>query len=92
MKKYNYILLGMLSLFFVTTLTSCSDYFDQVPDDRLSLEEIFKTRNIFRMFIPSCRMSLISARYMKPACIVHRDHGPERVMKPNGLHQAIKPN
>mgnify|MGYP006918679053 FL=1 len=38
MKKYNYILLGMLSLFFVTTLTSCSDYFDQVPDDRLSLE------------------------------------------------------
>lgn len=35
MKKYNYILLGMLSLFFVTTLTSCSDYFDQVPDDRL---------------------------------------------------------
>ena len=33
MKKYNYILLGMLSLFFVTTLTSCSDYFDQVPDD-----------------------------------------------------------
>ena len=45
MKKYNYILLGMLSLFFVTTLTSCSDYFDQVPDDRLSLEEIFKTRD-----------------------------------------------
>lgn len=42
MKKYNYILLGMLSLFFVTTLTSCSDYFDQVPDDRLSLEEILR--------------------------------------------------
>ena len=46
MKKYNYILLGMLSLFFVTTLTSCSDYFDQVPDDRLSLEEIFKRWSI----------------------------------------------
>lgn len=29
----------------MTTLTSCSDYFDQVPDDRLSLEEIFKTRD-----------------------------------------------
>lgn len=96
MKKYNYILLGMLSLFFVTTLTSCSDYFDQVPDDRLSLEEIFKTRdgalkylsNVYT-FLPD---EFNQRRYMKPACIVHRDHGPERVMKPNGLHQAIKPN
>ncbi|WP_303029190.1 RagB/SusD family nutrient uptake outer membrane protein [uncultured Duncaniella sp.] len=25
--------------------TSCNDYFDQVPDDRLSLEEIFTTRD-----------------------------------------------
>lgn len=43
MKKYNYIVSGVLSLFL--TLTSCSDYFDQVPDNRLSMEEIFKTRD-----------------------------------------------
>lgn len=43
MKKYNYIAFGILSFFF--TMTSCSDYFDQVPADRLSMDEIFKTRD-----------------------------------------------
>lgn len=43
MKKDNYILLAFLS-FFVWA-TSCSDYFDQVPDNRLSMDEIFKTRD-----------------------------------------------
>ncbi|NDV63718.1 RagB/SusD family nutrient uptake outer membrane protein [Bacteroides sp. 224] len=38
-----YILAGILSLVLVTT--SCSDYFDQVPDDRLSMNEVFKTRD-----------------------------------------------
>ncbi|HJD76797.1 MAG TPA: RagB/SusD family nutrient uptake outer membrane protein [Bacteroides reticulotermitis] len=42
MKKYNYIIVSFLALLLTT---SCNDYFDQVPDDRLSLEEIFKTRD-----------------------------------------------
>ncbi|UVV57809.1 hypothetical protein NXY28_15255 [Bacteroides thetaiotaomicron] len=80
----------------MTTLTSCSDYFDQVPDDRLSLEEIFKTRdgalkylsNVYT-FLPdefNQRQVHETSLYRTPG------HGPERVMKPNGLHQAIKPN
>lgn len=42
MKKYNFIIAGLLALILTT---SCNDYFDQVPDGRLSLEEIFTTRN-----------------------------------------------
>jgi len=42
MKKYNFIIVGLLALILTT---SCNDYFDQVPDGRLSLEEIFTTRN-----------------------------------------------
>ena len=42
MKNNNILVLGILSLFMV--VTSCSDYFDQVPDDRLSLDEVFQTR------------------------------------------------
>ena len=43
MRKYNNTLLCILLLFGLTT--SCSNYFDQVPDDRLSLKEVFQTRN-----------------------------------------------
>ncbi|MBD3590835.1 MULTISPECIES: RagB/SusD family nutrient uptake outer membrane protein [unclassified Bacteroides] len=42
MKKYNYIIVSLLTSLFIT---SCNDYFDQVPDDRLSLKEIFTTRD-----------------------------------------------
>jgi len=42
MKRYNYIIVSLLALFLTT---SCNDYFDQVPSDRLSLNEIFKTRD-----------------------------------------------
>ena len=44
MKKNNFILFpGILSLFMM--VTSCSGYFDQVPDDRLSLDQVFQTRD-----------------------------------------------
>ena len=42
MKKYNYIIVSLLACLLTT---SCNDYFDQVPDDRLSLKEIFTTRD-----------------------------------------------
>ena len=42
MKKYNYIIVSLLACILKT---SCNDYFDQVPDDRLSLKEIFTTRD-----------------------------------------------
>lgn len=42
MKRYNYIIASVLALFLTT---SCNDYFDQVPDGRLSLKEIFTTRD-----------------------------------------------
>lgn len=42
MKRYNYIIVGLLALVLTT---SCNDYFDQVPDGRLSLKEIFTTRD-----------------------------------------------
>lgn len=42
MKRYNYILTSLLVLLLAT---SCNDYFDQVPDGRLSLKEIFTTRD-----------------------------------------------
>lgn len=42
MKRYNYIIASLLALFLTT---SCNDYFDQVPDGRLSLKEIFTTRD-----------------------------------------------
>ncbi|MCD8178801.1 MAG: RagB/SusD family nutrient uptake outer membrane protein [Tannerellaceae bacterium] len=50
MKIYQSIVLAILSLLLAT---SCSDYFDQVPDDRLSLNEIFKTRNGARGYLAS---------------------------------------
>lgn len=34
-----------LTLAFALTLSSCSKYFDQVPQDRLSMSEVFKTRS-----------------------------------------------
>lgn len=40
--KRLYIILGIIPFLFAV---SCSDYFDQVPTDRLSLQEIFSTRN-----------------------------------------------
>ena len=42
MKKYNYIIVSLLAILLTT---SCNDYFDQVPDGRLSLKEIFTTRD-----------------------------------------------
>lgn len=41
-EKYNYIIVSLLACLLTT---SCNDYFDQVPDDRLSLKEIFTTRD-----------------------------------------------
>ena len=35
MKKYNYIIVSLLACLLTT---SCNDYFDQVPDDRLECE------------------------------------------------------
>ena len=43
MRKYSHNLLSIISLFFV--ITSCSNYFDQIPEDRLSLKEVFQTRD-----------------------------------------------
>lgn len=81
---------------FVTTLTSCSDYFDQVPDDRLSLEEIFKTRDGALKYLSNVYTFLpdeFNQRQVHETSL-YRTPGPwtGRVMKPNGLHQAIKPN
>lgn len=42
MKRINYYIVSLLTLMLAT---SCSDYFDQVPDGRLSLKEIFTTRD-----------------------------------------------
>lgn len=36
-----YILLGVLG---VLPLTSCSDYLDKMPDDQLTLENVFSNR------------------------------------------------
>lgn len=43
MNRSKYILPAMAAL--LLSATACSDYFDQVPDDRLSLKEIFTTRD-----------------------------------------------
>lgn len=42
MKTIKFIISAAAAL---SLTTSCSDYFDQVPDDRLSLKEIFTTRD-----------------------------------------------
>ena len=40
MKKYNYIIVSLLACLLTT---SCNDYFDQVPDDRLFFKVFFTT-------------------------------------------------
>ena len=42
-KNNNNFILSLLSLLML--MTSCSDYFDQVPDDRLSVDQVFQTRD-----------------------------------------------
>ena len=73
MKKYNYIIVSLLACLLTT---SCNDYFDQVPDDRLSLKEIFTTRdgalrylsNVYT-FLPD---EFNQRRCMKQVCTVPR--------------------
>lgn len=44
MKKYNYSIVGAI-MALMLSMTSCSSYFDQVPQDRLSLNKVFSTRS-----------------------------------------------
>ena len=85
MKKYNYIIVSLLTCLLTT---SCNDYFDQVPDDRLSLKEIFTTRdgalrylsNVYT-FLPD---ELTNVRYMKPVCTVLPVPGQVPVTRQSG--------
>lgn len=44
-----YILLGVLG---VLPLTSCSDYLDKMPDDQLTLENVFSNRGNWNVGFP----------------------------------------
>ncbi|NTS40969.1 RagB/SusD family nutrient uptake outer membrane protein [Flavisolibacter sp. BT320] len=47
--KFNYI--GMVALAFLCTFASCKKFLDQVPDDRLTLDETFKNRATAEKFL-----------------------------------------
>lgn len=71
MKKYNYIIVSLLACLLTT---SCNDYFDQVPDDRLSLKRFSQPEmepcGIFRTYTHSYRMNLTNVRCTKQVCTV----------------------
>ena len=81
MKKYNYIIVSLLACLLTT---SCNDYFDQVPDDRLSLKEIFTTRDGALRYPHSYRMNLTNVRYMRPVCTVLPALGQVPVTRQSG--------
>ncbi|RYZ47319.1 MAG: RagB/SusD family nutrient uptake outer membrane protein, partial [Chitinophagaceae bacterium] len=47
--KFNYI--GIVALAFICTFSSCKKFLDQVPDDRLTLDETFKNRATAEKFL-----------------------------------------
>ena len=82
MKKYNYIIVSLLACLLTT---SCNDYFDQVPDDRLSLKEIFTTRDGALRYLSNVY------RCMKQVCTVLPVPGQAPATKQSG-QMTIKGN
>ena len=80
MKKYNYIIVSLLACLLTT---SCNDYFDQVPDDRLSLKEIFTTRDGALRYLSNV-YTLTNVRCMKQVCTVLPVLGRALAMRRSG--------
>ena len=87
MKKYNYIIVSLLACLLTT---SCNDYFDQVPDDRLSLKEIFTTRDGALRYLSNV-YTLTNVRCMKQVCTVLPVPGQAPATKQSG-QMTIKGN
>ena len=92
MKKYNYIIVSLLACLLTT---SCNDYFDQVPDDRLSLKEIFTTRDGALRYLSNVYTFLPDefnhVRCMKQVCTVLPVLGQAPATKQSG-QMTIKGN